>query len=72
MFLIGLLTDFSTYTTDGKYVGVPLLSLTLGLVIGFMWELNQVRLGDAIKIGWDDIFRTMVGFLIGGLTSLFF
>ena len=39
MFTIGFITDFNNYTTEGKYIGVPLVSLFLGTFIGFSWEL---------------------------------
>ena len=68
MFTIGYLTDFSNYTTDGKYVGVPLLSLILGIFVGFNWELyHWVKTGAYIDK--NDIIRTAIGFLIGGLLA---
>jgi hypothetical protein len=71
MFIIGWLTGFSTYTTSSKIIGVPLLSFTLGLVVGFLWELYQIASKQTIKIGWDDVFRTIVGSLIGGVLITF-
>ena len=68
MFTIGYLTDFSNYTTDGKYIGVPLLSLILGIFVGFNWELyHWVKMGAAMDK--NDIIRTTIGFLIGGLLA---
>jgi hypothetical protein len=68
MFTIGFITDFSNYTTDGKYVGVTLLSLILGIFVGFNWELyHWVKTGAYIDK--NDIIRTAIGFLIGGLLA---
>jgi hypothetical protein len=68
MFTIGFMTDFSNYTTEGKYIGVPLVSLFLGLFVGFNWELyHWVKTGAYIDK--NDIIRTATGFLIGGLLA---
>ena len=68
MFAIGWITDFNEYTTQGKYIGVPLLSLFLGTVIGFVWELCQwIKYGAYMDR--NDIIRTAIGFLIGGLIA---
>lgn len=68
MYLIGLATNFSTYTIEGKYIGVPLLSLFLGAFVGFVWELyHWVKSGDYMD--FNDILRTMTGFLIGGMLA---
>ena len=68
MFTIGWLTDFSEYTTDGKYVGVPLLSLILGIFVGFNWELYWFAKNKSV-VDKNDIIRTAIGFLIGGLLA---
>ena len=68
MFLIGRITDFSNYTTEGKYIGVPFVSIFLGLAIGFCWELyHWVKSGNYMDK--YDIIRTAIGFLIGGLLA---
>ena len=68
MFTIGFITDFSNYTTEGKYIGVPLLSLFLGLFVGFCWELyHWVKIGAYMDS--NDIIRTEIGFLIGGMLA---
>jgi hypothetical protein len=68
MFTIGFITDFDNYTTEGKYIGVPLVSLFLGLFVGFSWELyHWVKTGAYIDK--NDIIRTAIGFLIGGLLA---
>jgi hypothetical protein len=68
MFTIGWITDFSNYTTEGKYIGVPLVSLFLGLFVGFNWELyHWVKVGAYMDK--NDIIRTATGFLIGGLLA---
>jgi hypothetical protein len=68
MFTIGFITDFSNYTTEGKYIGVPLVSLFLGLFVGFSWELyHWVKIGAYMDK--NDIIRTAIGFLIGGLLA---
>ena len=68
MFSIGFITDFSNYTTEGKYIGVPLLSIFLGLFVGFCWELyHWVKIGAYMDS--NDIIRTAIGFLIGGMLA---
>jgi hypothetical protein len=68
MFTIGFITDFDNYTTEGKYIGVPLLSIFLGTFIGFSWELyHWVKTGAYMDS--NDIIRTAIGFLIGGLLA---
>lgn len=68
MFSIGFITDFNNYTTEGKYIGVPLLSIFLGLFVGFCWELyHWVKIGAYMDS--NDIIRTAIGFLIGGMLA---
>jgi hypothetical protein len=68
MFIIGWLTGFNSYTTESKYVGVPLVSIFLGLFVGFSWELyHWVKSGNYMDK--YDILRTAIGFLIGGLLA---
>jgi hypothetical protein len=70
MFTIGFITDFSNYTTEGKYIGVPLLSIFLGLFVGFCWELyHWVKIGAYMDS--NDIIRTAIGFLIGVMLATF-
>lgn len=68
MYLIGVATNFNTYTIEGKYIGVPLLSLFLGAFVGFCWELYHWTKSGAY-IDEKDILRTMTGFLIGGMLA---
>lgn len=68
MYLIGVATHFSTYTTEGKYIGVPLLSLFLGAFVGFGWELYH-WIKSGAYMDEKDILRTMTGFLIGGMLA---
>ena len=65
MFVIGVLSKFSTYTIEGKIIGVPLLSAFIGLFIGFLWELYRWKIGRSY-IDINDIIRTAIGSLIGG------
>jgi hypothetical protein len=68
MFTIGWITGFDNYTTEDKYIGVPLLSLILGIFVGFNWELyHWVKTGAYMDK--NDIIRTAIGFLIGGLLA---
>ena len=68
MFTIGFITDFNNYTTEGKYIGVPLVSIFLGLFVGFCWELYHWDRTGAY-MDKNDIIRTAIGFLIGGLLA---
>jgi len=72
MFTIAYLGDFYTYTDSSKLIGVPLLGLILGGILGFGWELYQIAQKQTVKIGWDDVVRTMIGGLIGVLAGTFF
>lgn len=71
MYIIGSLTNFSTVTTQGKIIGVPIASLVIGLVGGFIWEWIQ-----GIKINLDlnkkDILRSAIGTILGGVISIFY
>ena len=69
MYLIGSLTNFSEFTTYSKIVGVPLISLIVGSAIGFVWEWLQ-SLKNPKNFDNNDIFRTALGTLSGGLFSL--
>lgn len=71
MFLIAYLGEFNTYLPTAKSVGVTLLSMTLGLFFGFTWELYQIATFQTVKIGWDDVIRTIIGFTIGGFLGTF-
>lgn len=68
MLAIGILAKFSTYTTEGRLIGVPLLSVFFGLFIGFAWELYRWKIGRSY-IDINDIFRTAIGALIGGVIA---
>ncbi len=71
MYIIGSLTDFSTFTLESKIIGVPLASAVVGLTLGFAWEWIQgVFIDSPLNIG--DILRTIIGTLTGGILSLFF
>ena len=69
MFTIGFLTKFSTYSTEGKYIGVPLLSIFLGAFAGLIWEAYWNYKIKQSQIDLNDIIRTATGFLIGGLIA---
>ncbi len=68
MYFLGFATGFSTYTTEGKYILVPILSIFLGLFIGFIWEGIFNYYKDT-PMNVKDIIRTTIGFLIGGLLA---
>jgi hypothetical protein len=69
MYVIGSLTNFAGFDTYSMIVGVPLISLIVGLVIGFFWEWKQ-SLQNPKNFDNNDIFRTALGTLSGGLFSL--
>jgi len=70
MFIIGYLCQFSTYTLEGKGIGVTALSIILGILIGYHWELYREQKTGS-KMDTNDILRTTLGFLLGGLTTAF-
>lgn len=72
MFLIAYFGEFYTYLPGAKSVGVPLLSIFLGLIFGVGWELYQLSQKQTVKIGFDDVLRTTIGFAVGGLLGTFF
>ncbi len=69
MYIIGSLTDFSTFTDEGKLIGVPLASAIIGVVLGGAWEWLQAVI---MKTFHDikDVIRTGLGTLLGGLFSV--
>lgn len=69
MYLIGSLTNFAEFTTYSKIVGVPLISLIVGGFIGFAWEWLQSYLMKSF-FDFNDVGRTAIGTLLGGLFSL--
>ena len=71
MFLIAYFCEFHAYTYTSKTVGVPILTVFLGLMLGVAWELYQLREKQTIQIGWDDVLRTAIGSAIGGLLGTF-
>ena len=71
MFLVAYLCKFHTYTHSAKTIGIPLLSIILGFILGFWWELYQIASKQTIKIGWDDVLRTTIGSAIGGFLGTF-
>lgn len=70
MYVIGSLTNFSTYTDGGKLIGVPLTSALIGAAIGGFWEWFQ---SYTMKSFFDikDVIRTGLGSLLGGMFSVF-
>jgi hypothetical protein len=68
MYDLGILTDFSEYTKEGKIIGVTGLSIILGTIFGFSWELYWFDKNKS-EIDKKDVIRTAIGFLIGGLLS---
>lgn len=69
MYVIGSLTNFAEFDAYSMTVGVPLISLIVGLVIGFFWEWKQ-SLQNPKNFDNNDILRTTLGTLSGGLFSL--
>ena len=69
MYVIGSLTNFSEFDTYSKIVGVPLISLIVGSAVGFAWEWLQ-SLKNPKNFDKNDIERTAVGTLLGGLFSM--
>jgi hypothetical protein len=70
MYVIGCLTEFSTYTLASKIVGVPLASVIIGIAVGFFWEWFQsYKLKTFMDL--NDVLRTAIGTIFGGLFSLF-
>jgi len=70
VYAIGILTGFQTYTLEAKIIGVPLVSVLIGVVIGFFWEVKQAWKKPK-NFDRKDIIRTAIGTLAGGLLSLF-
>lgn len=70
MYLIGCLTNFNTYTLEGKIIGCTSVSFVLGGGLGFGWELYQLEKKKIEKIGFKDTLITAIGGLMGGLFSL--
>jgi len=71
MYIIGSLTNFSTFTTESKIIGVPLASLVVGLFGGFVWEwLQGVTIGS--DLDKKDVLRSVIGTFLGGVTSIFY
>ena len=70
MYAIGILTGFQTYTLESKIIGVPLVSIIVSGVIGFFWEVKQAWKKPK-NFDRNDIIRTAIGGLLGGIFSLF-
>lgn len=70
MYIIGSLTNFSTFTDGGKLIGVPIASAIVGVVAGGFWEWFQ---SYTMKSFFDikDVIRTGLGSLLGGVFSIF-
>ena len=69
MYAIGNLTNFAEFTSFSKAVGIPLISITVGLGVGFAWEWRQSLINPKI-FDWNDIERTVIGCVIGGILSV--
>ena len=69
MYILGSLTNFSGFDVYSMTVGVPLISLVVGAAIGCFWEWGQ-SLQNPKNFDDNDIFRTALGALLGGLFSL--
>lgn len=70
MYLIGVLTEFSTFTLNSKLIGVPIASAFMGFSIGFFWEwLQSIKMKTFFD--FNDVIRTSIGTFVGGLFSLF-
>ena len=71
MYMIGSLTNFSTFTNEGKLIGVPLVSAIVGIGIGFFWEWFQsYKMMTFFDI--KDVIRTALGSFLGGVLAIFF
>lgn len=70
MYVIGSLTNFSTFTDGSKLIGVPFASAIVGIGVGFFWEWFQ---SYTMKTFFDmkDVIRTGLGSLLGGVLSIF-
>lgn len=71
LYLIGSLTGFAEFTLYSKVVGVSLISITVGWIIGFDWEGLQTLVNPKV-FDWNDIIRTTLGTLLGGVLSIFY
>lgn len=71
MFVIAYLTKFHTFTDEEKIFGVPLLSFVITGIIGLLWEFYQLYKKQTIEIGFDDVLRTAIGGMIGGMLGTF-
>ena len=72
LYIIGSYTDFSTYTLESKIIGCTSVSFVIGGILGFLWELYQLKKEKILFIGKRDILLTATGGLAGGLASLWF
>lgn len=71
MYLIGSLTNFDTYTNEGKLIGIPIASAIVGIVVGGFWEWFQsYKMLSFFDI--KDVIRTGLGSLLGGIVTIFF
>ena len=68
---IGNLTNWNEFDNYSKIIAVPILSIIIGIAIGFGIEAIQDLI---VKKGFDntDIARTTIGAFFGGLMSVFF
>jgi len=69
MYLIGSVTNFAEFNTYSKIIGVPLISLIIGGFAGFFWEWVQSYLMKSY-FDYNDVIRTAIGSLLGGLFCL--
>jgi hypothetical protein len=71
MFFIAYLTEFHTYTDEAKIFGIPLTSFIISGIVGVIWEQYQLYKKQIKEIGWDDVLRTAIGGLFGGMLGTF-
>ena len=71
MFVLAYLTKFHTFTDEEKIFGVPLLSFVISGIGGVVWEKYQLYKKQIKEIGWDDVLRTAIGGMLGGMLGTF-
>ena len=71
LYAIGNLTNTSTFDLYGKFMAV-VVSIFLGAFFGWIIEQVQFYFTDEQKPYLDDIVRTSIGGLFGGLMAVLF
>ena len=71
LYLIGVATEFSEFTTEAKIIAIAPSSYIIGWVIGFFLEFGQSKLMTD-SYSKTDMILYAIGGLIGGVASIFF